>query len=118
MNYIDEEELDEVLDKLRTWDKFDNAGLKEALELVRATWAYPDYVRIRGDYYYFATGGWSDNEAIIYAIKENIVLWMLLWIMSSAGGGYVFVSDRKEVLSMNSNPFFRWISDEEKEQDV
>ena len=44
-----------------------------------------------------ATGGWSGNESIIYAMRENYVLWATLWESSHRGGLEVF--DVSKVLS-------------------
>ena len=33
-----------------------------------------------------ATGGWSGNEAITHAMKQNYVLWALMWESSHRGG--------------------------------
>ena len=33
-----------------------------------------------------ATGGWSGNESIVQAMRENHVLWSLLWESSHRGG--------------------------------
>ena len=39
---------------------------------------------------YLATGGWSGNEDIIHAMRQNIMLWGRTWRWSKAGGGYKF----------------------------
>lgn len=43
-----------------------------------------------GDEWIAITGGWSGNEAIIAALKENAMFWMLYWKQSNRGGKYVF----------------------------
>ena len=37
-----------------------------------------------------ATGGWSENEEIILAMKMNYVFWSLYWVESSRGGYFKF----------------------------
>lgn len=36
------------------------------------------------------TGGWSSNEIVISAMKENIIFWALHWELSKRGGYYEF----------------------------
>jgi hypothetical protein len=38
----------------------------------------------------FITGGWSENETIISAMMQNIILWGRCWVSSHRGGLYVF----------------------------
>ena len=38
----------------------------------------------------FVTGGWSNNEAIIVAMEENIAMWMCCWYGTKRGGLYQF----------------------------
>jgi hypothetical protein len=42
-----------------------------------------------------ATGGWSGNESVIAAMRENFMLWSTLWMSSARGGRYVFLVERK-----------------------
>lgn len=37
-----------------------------------------------------ATGGWSGNEDIIGALKENTLFWLICWNLSKRGGYYEF----------------------------
>jgi len=41
------------------------------------------------------TGGWSGNELVISALRENTMFWMLYWKQSNRGGKYVFEEMRK-----------------------
>lgn len=36
------------------------------------------------------TGGWSGNEEVISAMKENTMGWIMTWSSSHRGGKYVF----------------------------
>lgn len=79
----------------------------EETELAITKWDFEDvpgwleYIRQAWNHHYgrmwkekgklkMATGGWSGNESIIYAMKENYRLWSLLWESSHCGGLEVF----------------------------
>ena len=38
----------------------------------------------------FATGGWSGNESVISALRENHLAWALTWRLSTRGGLHIF----------------------------
>lgn len=40
--------------------------------------------------FYFATGGWSGNEDLIGALKENQMFWLVCWWRSERGGAFWF----------------------------
>jgi len=42
----------------------------------------------------FTTGGWSDNEALMFALKSNFIIWGKTWERSERGGVYHFKIDR------------------------
>ena len=47
--------------------------------------------------YHVSTCGWSGNEAIIRAMKENNhMLWTLTWVQSRRGGHHIFESKEFE----------------------
>ena len=92
----------EALYKIRKWNYTD---IKGCFEFMRQLWFYDDYWReekVSEDSYtgmqydtprqryYISTAGWSGNEDIIRALKENQLLWSLTWVQSRRGGHYIF----------------------------
>lgn len=77
------------LKKIEEWDYHDFRGL---MEYVEELWKYADYgYWKRGrKYYRISTGGWSGNESIIYALKQNRMFWACCWVSSKRGGHYIF----------------------------
>lgn len=69
---------------IRGWDFRDAPGW---LEFIREAWD-ESYGRIweDGGLLKLATGGWSGNESIVYAMRENHILWATLWESSHRGG--------------------------------
>ena len=78
----------DTLDEIRGWNPSYPAG---CLEFCREAWRWSeDYWWQEGGQVHAATGGWSGNESIIAALRENYVLWSLVWVSSHRGGKYVF----------------------------
>jgi len=81
------------LKKISGWPHTDFPGL---IEHIRARWLYADcgYFAFNGSVLEMSTGGWSGNESIIYALKENHIFWWhcLSW---RRGGHYVFDGFKK-----------------------
>ena len=40
--------------------------------------------------YHISTGGWSGNEALIAAMRDNVPLWWATWESARRGGHYEF----------------------------
>jgi hypothetical protein len=45
--------------------------------------------------YEISTGGWSGNEELIAAMRDNDMLWSLTWYQSRRGGHYTFMVRRR-----------------------
>ena len=75
----------------------------EETELAIKAWDFRDvpgwlaYIREAWNHHYgrmweesgmlkLATGGWSGNESITHAMRENYVIWAMLWESSHRGG--------------------------------
>lgn len=43
--------------------------------------------------YHISTGGWSGNESIIEAMKENFICWYTTWRVHRWGGHFTFEID-------------------------
>ena len=82
-----------LLDRIRTWPMA--AGWDNLLQLVRDSWDYPDAFSIKHTqrgvcWAECATGGWSGNEELIGALRQNLMFWACCWESSSRGGGHTF----------------------------
>lgn len=80
------------LEKIAKWDIRKNSVI-ELLEYIRRIWWMEDLLfnltgkrvlKLR-----LHTGGWSGNEDIIYALKQNL-FWSMYWQKSLRGGHYYF----------------------------
>ena len=84
--YPDESDLK----KIKEWDAIiDPFGLIEFIESVG--WCEP--IRKRGKrvwYVEFHTWGWSGNESIIQALRENQMFFAIYWLKTTRGGHYYF----------------------------
>lgn len=100
---FDDEEFDEMLEEIQSWDVL-GKGIRELLEYAKSVWAYKDFVEIRGDWYRFVTGGLSDNEEIIAALKTNIMS-ILYWHSSTSNGEHIFCVSK----GGEENPFYQYI---------
>jgi len=87
----------EVLSYISNYNVVEGDSL-ELMQLVYDLWSYDypykgcylseeeDFVHV----YNLSTGGWSGNEDLVYALKENHLWWMLNWYSSRRGGHYEF----------------------------
>jgi len=89
---------DETLDTIKAWPLAD--GLRELLAFVKAAWKYTDWGWGENDTvndmdrpvrrYSISTGGWSGNETLLDALRDNAIFWSLCWVQSRRGGHYLF----------------------------
>lgn len=93
---------EEFLGRIEKWDvlKGKNSAL---MKFIKRYWRYSSAgfwsEKEREGYgteYKISTGGWSGNEAIIEALKNNRLFWNLYWIQSRRGGHYIFEVKDKE----------------------
>jgi len=84
--YPDESDLE----KIKNWDTIhDPFGLVKFIESI----CWCDAVRIRGKRVWqveFHTWGWSGNEDIIYALRENQMFFAIYWLKTTREGHYYF----------------------------
>lgn len=83
---------DEELERLTKWDYNDAPGWFAFAKEVGNYWPDDEFWDEVNGRYYISTGGWSGNEDIIAAMRENRVLWMFWWESHRSGGHYSFAS--------------------------
>lgn len=85
---------EEELERIRSWDVIDETGAKReaCLDWIGencwhlAEWGW----KKEGKVYHVSTGGWSGNEDVIHAMKDNFLLWSMCWCETRRGGHYLF----------------------------
>ena len=105
-DYLDEDgyPTDLACECIRAWHWSDKAGfmsfIKNIWHLAEWGWSEVDEPHdwkageiVRR--FHVSTAGWSGNESLIRAMKENTMLWHLLWVQSRRGGHYIFEIDRE-----------------------
>jgi len=81
-------------ERIKTWPGDDAEAL---MEYVHNIWAYADWGwHQRGRWFRISTAGWSGNESIIGALRENFVFWSRCWVLVRRGGHYVFELPEKK----------------------
>ena len=90
---------DYELETIREWKHEDDYNL--LMDYVWKIWHWTDRVECRreiaedggGDVFVYglSTGGWSGNEEIIKALRNNQLFWAFCWHQSTSGGHYVFI---------------------------
>ena len=104
--YIDSDMLDEdgyptdtALDLIAKWHWSDEKGW---FDFINSIWHLKSWGWHEGEEphewyedkkcyrYNISTAGWSGNEAIIHAMKQNDFAWHLVWVQSRRGGHYIF----------------------------
>lgn len=86
--YPSEVELSRIVSWATTYSR---QALETLFAYIEERWSR-DYGRWdrEGDIITMATGGWSGNEELIAALRENFLVWSLCWVSSHRGGGHVF----------------------------
>ena len=88
---------DETLYAITKWPHED--GYYELMVFVSGTWHWPDFMYVNpiknifGEpvwEYTMITGGWSGNEDIVAALRNNPLFYAMCWRESHRGGKHVF----------------------------
>lgn len=86
------------LERIESWHVGDGP-LFSLLDFIGRRWSYPDrwikddHVDGMGHEVWrcrCSTGGWSGNEDLIGALRENFFAWSLAWYQSRRGGHHEF----------------------------
>lgn len=85
-----------LLIKIERWDAGEGS-YNDLMKFIKPYWGYSswgfwseDEYEGEGIEYSVSTGGWSGNEDIIGALKQNPIFWSLCWLQSRRGGHYIF----------------------------
>lgn len=89
---------DSALEIIKLWHWTDASGwfkfIHELWHLSSWGWGEGEedheYLNKKVHCYHISTAGFSGNESIIRAMKENDMLWSLNWVQSRRGGHYIF----------------------------
>jgi len=88
-NYPDEASLKAI----EEWDIL-KRGVNGLLDLIKENTNWADrQISITGKKilrFEYHTGGWSGNEDVIDALRQNLLFWSLFWRKSTVGGHYYF----------------------------
>lgn len=90
---------EETLDIIKYWSDLSSEGIRKLMDFCYDCWQYPEFFikeKVKNDLgdsviqYKISTGGWSGNEDVIQALRENVIFWCLCWVQSRRGGHYLF----------------------------
>lgn len=76
-----------VKTKIEDWPTRNNAGLARYIVEV---WHPMGYAKYANGQLRLMTGGWSGNEQLVDALKNNVFFWAACWVKSERGGLFVF----------------------------
>lgn len=83
----------EALAKIAHWDWLKEKNIMDFVDFVKECWNWPDRFVVKKEKkkvkLYLSTGGWSGNEDIMRALRENF-FWFVFWQKSIRGGHYWF----------------------------
>lgn len=82
------------LKRIRKWPNYDWPSL---LYFISKIWWMPEWGwTFKRRQYWISTGGWSGNEEIVCAMKDNKLFWDMCWVSSRRGGHYKFMTPKKK----------------------
>ena len=83
---------EETLEEIKNISPINKKSIWKLLDIVETHWHWNNMFILDKEKgcLELHTGGWSGNEDIIYALKENYVFWGLCWYKSMCGGHYWF----------------------------
>lgn len=104
---------EESLKTISGWSDFSSNGYAEWIEYIKELWYWPDFIWVdesenlmvrelneillRGSSVLkISTGGWSGNESIISAMRENI-MWSFNFLSHRNGGHYELKLPKEEL---------------------
>ena len=89
-----------ALKRIANWPHNDFRGL---MAFVKSLWLYSDMGRFWEESdendeghghpirkYALSTAGWSGNESLIHALRENFLFWSFCWVQHRRGGHFIF----------------------------
>lgn len=92
-----EEGLDEdgypteyTLNVIRNWPIRTDEDLAAIMSYIKQIWYCPNRMTNEGLHYTLVTSGWSGNEDIIGAMRDNVMLHILYWYTSRRGGHHEY----------------------------
>lgn len=82
---------DQEIETIAQW----NGGWHELMNYVRDRWEFCNWGWVQENLdsivmYRLSTGGWSGNESLIAAMRDNWMFWSLCWRSSNRGGAHTF----------------------------
>jgi hypothetical protein len=85
---------EDELNTIKHWDILKD-GVEELLKYMNSLWHFGGWgFNLKNEekklYLVLHTGGWSGNEDIVVALRENIMFWPLYWEKSTRGGHHYF----------------------------
>ena len=79
---------------IKEWDVISKEGTLSLIDFIGEIWEYGTMGFIKKGKRVIKlelhTLGWSGNEDIIQALKQNFIFWSMNWDMSRRGGHYYF----------------------------
>jgi len=83
---------EETLNEIKNHSIIKKEEIENLLSLIQDNWTWDDMFILNEQKgcLELHTGGWSGNESIICALKENLHFWMVFWYKSKRGGHYWF----------------------------